>query len=100
MKMPKEIRTICPFCKKHTVHEVKESKKHKASAMKRGARAKKKRPPGHGNKGRFSRRPLGQWKMTGWSTPRRDLRLECKECGRQHPRKKTFRAKKFEVTRR
>lgn len=96
MKMPKKIRTICPFCRKHTLQKVMESKKRQAGSMTRGARAKE-RVPGHGNKGRFSRPPISKWKSTGWSTPRRDLRLECPECKKSHARKKSFRAKKFEL---
>jgi len=96
MKMPKQIKTICPFCRKHTLQKVYESKKRAASALTRGARAKL-RVPGHGGKGRFSRPPIGDWKLTGWNTPRRDLRLECSVCKKSHTRKKSFRAKKFEL---
>ena len=38
MKMPKEKRTYCPHCKKHTMHEVHTSKKRKASELKWGQR--------------------------------------------------------------
>ncbi|NJE79630.1 50S ribosomal protein L33, partial [Thermococcus sp. GR4] len=27
MKYPKQIRTYCPFCKKHTIHKVEKVKK-------------------------------------------------------------------------
>ncbi|MGL6297967.1 MAG: 50S ribosomal protein L44e, partial [Methanobacteriaceae archaeon] len=33
MKIPKEKRTYCPKCKKHTVHEVLEAKRRKASEL-------------------------------------------------------------------
>ena len=31
MKMPRTIKTYCPFCKTHTVHDVERVKKKKAS---------------------------------------------------------------------
>ena len=34
MKIPKEKRTYCPHCKKHTMHEVHTAKKRKASELK------------------------------------------------------------------
>ena len=34
MKMPRERRTYCASCKKHTVHEVLRVKKRKASELK------------------------------------------------------------------
>ena len=33
MKIPRERRTYCPKCKKHTVHEVHTAKKRKASEL-------------------------------------------------------------------
>ena len=38
MKIPKEKRTYCPHCKKHTMHEVHTAKKRKASELKWGQR--------------------------------------------------------------
>lgn len=38
MKIPKEVRRYCPYCRKHTTHEVFESKRRKASELKWGQR--------------------------------------------------------------
>ena len=34
MKMPRNIETYCPYCKKHSEHEVERVKKKKASELK------------------------------------------------------------------
>ena len=90
MKMPKEIRTYCPKCRKHTVHTVALVKKKKASELKSGQR-------------RFRRKTSG---YTGFPRPRpdnkkqttrKDIRLLCKECKKQHVKSRTFRTKKFEI---
>ncbi len=33
MKMPKKVRILCPFCKKHTIHDVDKVKKGRASSL-------------------------------------------------------------------
>ena len=38
MKIPRERRTYCPTCKRHTVHEIQRAKKGKASELKWGQR--------------------------------------------------------------
>ena len=38
MKIPKEKRTYCPHCKRHTIHEVHTAKKRKANELKWGQR--------------------------------------------------------------
>ena len=91
MKMPKEKRTYCPHCKKHTMHEVHTSKKRKASELKWGQRQFRRvtagyrgypRPLPGGNKP--VKRPL-----PGGNKPvkKLDLRYKCKECGKSHIRK-------------
>jgi large subunit ribosomal protein L44e len=77
MKMPKERRTYCPHCRKHTVHEVFESKKRKASELKWGQRQFRRVTAGY----RGYPRPL----PSGNKPIRKlDLRLKCKECGKTH----------------
>ena len=77
MKMPKEKRTYCPHCKKHTMHEVHTSKKRKASELKWGQR-------------QFRRVTAGNKPVK-----KLDLRYKCKECGKSHIRK-SFRVGKPE----
>ncbi|MEM2115695.1 MAG: 50S ribosomal protein L44e [Candidatus Woesearchaeota archaeon] len=101
MKFPKNMRKYCPYCKKYTVHKVLEVKKHQASSLSRGSkhRAKKRGlARGFGNLGRYSKRPITQWKQTGAKSSKKiDIRLECSECKKKHIYKHTFRTKKLEI---
>ena len=38
MKYPKQIRTYCPFCKRHTIHKVEKVKKRPRSELSAGQR--------------------------------------------------------------
>ena len=90
MKMPKEKRTYCPHCKKHTMHEVHTSKKRKASELKWGQRQFRRVTAGY----RGYPRPL-----PGGNKPvkKLDLRYKCKECGKSHIKRATnIRAGKVE----
>ncbi len=90
MKLPKETMAYCPTCKKHTLNKIALVKKHKASELAEGQR-------------RYRRKTVG---YTGFPRPkpsgekaarRKDLRLECVVCKKERPRRRTFRAKKFEL---
>ena len=89
MKMPKEKRTYCPHCKRHTIHEVHTSKKRKASELKWGQRQFRRVTAGY----RGYPRPL-----PGGNKPvkKLDLRYKCKECGKAHIKGSGFRAGKVE----
>ncbi len=93
MKMPKEIRTHCPYCKKHTVHKVTVVKKKKASELKQGQRRFRRKTSGYTG---FPRPKPSNQKQT----KRLDIRLQCKVCKKKHIKMRTFRAKKFEIKRR
>jgi large subunit ribosomal protein L44e len=91
MKMPRTIKTYCPYCKHHTLQEVKKIKKKKSSEMKWGQRRFRKVTAGYGG---FPRpKPEGREKPTRrvWLIHR------CKECNKATQRP-CFRAKKFELT--
>ena len=88
MKIPKEKRTYCPHCKKHTMHEVHTAKKRKASELKWGQRQFRRVTAGY----RGYPRPLPAGNKP---VKKLDLRLKCKECGKSHI-KKSFRAGKAE----
>jgi large subunit ribosomal protein L44e len=91
MKMPRQIKTYCPFCKVHTDHEVERVKKKKASELKWGQRRFRRATSGYGG---FPRpKPEGREKPT----KRIPLRYRCKKCKKAH-QKRCFRAKKFELT--
>lgn len=91
MKMPKTIKTYCPFCKKHTDIELERVKKGKASSLTMIARQKK-RQTGIGNAGKFSKVPGGDK-----PTKKISLKYRCTVCKKAHQRP-GFRAKKFEFT--
>lgn len=90
MKLPKEVRIYCPFCKKHTIHTLLIVKKKAASELAEGQRRYRRITTGY--KG-FPRPKPGTEK----ETKRRDMRMKCKECKKQHIRMRTFRSKKFEI---
>lgn len=91
MKYPKQIRTYCPFCKKHTIHKVERVKKRPRSELSAGQRRFRRILKGYGG---FPRpKPEGREKPV----KKLDLRFRCTECGKAHTRGRGFRVKKFEL---
>ena len=91
MKMPRNVKTYCPSCKKHTLQEVERIKKKKAGELKWGQRRFRKVMRGYGG---FPRpKPEGREKPT----KRVYIRYRCKECKKASQRP-CFRANKFELT--
>jgi len=90
MKLPKETKRYCPFCKKHTIQELKVVKKKKASELKQGQRRFRRVTKGYMG---FPRPKPANEKQT----KKLDIRYVCKECKKAHILHHTFRAKKFEV---
>ena len=88
MKIPKEKRTYCPQCKRHTMHEVHTAKKRKASEITWGQRQFRRVTAGY----RGYPRPLPAGNKP---VKKLDLRLKCKECGKSHI-KQSFRTGKPE----
>jgi len=93
MKYPKVIKALCPYCKKHTEHTVKQVKKKargSAHPMSQSQKRFERKTRGYGG---FPRpKPKGEGKQT----KKLDLRLQCKVCGKKQT-KKGFRIKKFEL---
>ncbi len=102
MKIPKEMKRHCPFCKKHTIHTVSQAKR-KAKGSKRplgkGSKIRTKLRgfwKGTGNLGKYSKPPKP--KMVGKKlTKKTDFRYTCRECKKTHAQKKGIRAKKVEL---
>ncbi|MCK4475310.1 MAG: 50S ribosomal protein L44e [Methanophagales archaeon] len=90
MKMPKRVRVHCPFCGKHTLHEVEKVKKGRASSLNWIVRQKKRRS-GIGNTGKFSKVPGG-----AKPTKKVFLRYKCMECKKSYQRA-GFRVSKLEL---
>lgn len=74
MKVPKEIRTFCPRCKKHTEHTVALYKKGKDRASALGARRHAEDKKGYGGQ------KFPELKRTAKTTKKQTLKLKCKEC--------------------
>jgi len=102
MKLNKNIKRYCPKCKKHTKQVISTAKKKDRSALKKGALPRLKNrgrgKAGAGNKGKYSRKAMGSWKMFNKkSSKKADLRYKCTVCNKTTVQKKGFRAKKLEL---
>jgi len=88
MKVPKQIRSYCPRCNKHTIHEVSLAKKGKESSLSRGRRKYEEVKKGYGGSPRTPKKPV-------YKTGKRVvLLLKCKECNKSHHRTFPFRVKR------
>ena len=84
MRMPDKPSTYCRNCKKHQVMKVKQEKGGRRSGgLNWSHRRMKARRRGHGNLGRYSKKPVNQTKMSSKSSKKIDLRLTCPECGKK-----------------
>jgi large subunit ribosomal protein L44e len=77
MKFPKEIRTNCPWCHKHTVHSVSLYKRGKERAGSWGARRQAGRKRGYGGQ------KFPELIRTAKTTKKATLKLKCKDCNRE-----------------
>jgi len=75
MNAPKEIRTYCPRCNKHTVHTVSLYKDGRRRALARGERAHERERKGYGGQ----KYPMLRRKAK--TTKKQTLKLKCKDCG-------------------
>ena len=91
MQKPRIIKRYCPFCKKHTGHNVEKIKKRKASELKQGQRRFRRVMRGY--RGFPRPKPEGREK----TSRRVALKYTCTECKKSH-QPATKRAKKFEVS--
>jgi len=92
MKYPKETRTYCPKCKKHTVHKAKLFTKGSARSMAVGTRKHERSLYGHGGKRAGTKAVKKQGK-------RQKVVLECSQCHKKHQRTIGTRTrKKLEMT--
>lgn len=89
MKMPRRMRTHCPHCRKHTLHEVDKVRKGRPSELTWGQRQFRRVTSGY--RGYPRPRPRG-----GKPTQKVNLRYRCTECGKSHSRE-GFRASTLEL---
>lgn len=90
MKMPKQRRTYCSKCKKHTVHTISIYKKGKVRKAAIGERRHAEDRKGYGGK------KFPELKRTAKTTKKQTLKLKCKDCGRQMM-KPGIRLRKLEI---
>lgn len=103
MKLPKQTRRYCPYCKKHTLQEIKTASQKSRSAthpLSRGSASREESRglrKGYGNKGRRSRQAPKNWKRKTKVTRRISLIYKCKECGKSKGIKKAIRSGRIEI---
>ncbi len=97
MRMPDKVSTYCRKCKTHRVMALKQEKGGRRSGgLNWSHRRMKARRRGHGNLGRYSKKPVAQTKMSSKASKKIDLRLTCPECGKIAVMNRP-RAKKVEI---
>ncbi|HID16818.1 TPA: 50S ribosomal protein L44e [Candidatus Bathyarchaeota archaeon] len=75
MKVPKEMVTYCPRCRKHSPHTVSLYKKGRERALAIGARRHEREKHGYGGQ------KWPELKRSAKTTKKQLLKLKCKECG-------------------
>ena len=88
--MPTKVKRYCPYCKRHTIHEIERVKKRKASELKWGQRRFRRATAGYGG---F---PRPKFEGREKPTKRINIRYRCTVCKRAHT-VPMWRAKKFEL---
>jgi large subunit ribosomal protein L44e len=104
MKLPKEKRRYCPYCRKHTEQQVLTAKQKGRSsshplsrggefrARKRGLRM------GYGNKGKWGSKPaIKSWKRKVKVTKKISILYKCKACGKMKGISKGIRSSRIEI---
>ncbi len=103
MKLPKETRRYCPYCKKHTLASVATAKQKARSSGRPLSRWSAVRTrlrnyrAGTGNLGRFSKPAVKSWKRKTKTTKRITVTYTCKECKKTKQIKKAIRAGRIEI---
>lgn len=103
MKLPKEVRRYCPYCRKHSLHAVDTAKQKSRSAtrpLSRGSSSREKLRGlrgGFGNLGKRSKRGAKDWKRKTKVTKRITITYKCKVCGKMHNIKRAIRSGRIEI---
>lgn len=99
MKIPAEMRTLCPSCHTYTVMKVSiEKTRQRTGGKSKGSRRQAARAVGYGNLGRYSKRPVASRNMRVKTSKKTDLRLKCPQCQKEWIRARP-RAKRVELMR-
>lgn len=102
MKLPKETKRYCPYCKKHTDQTLLTAKQKSRSAshpMSRGSpsRVKLRSLQGIGNWGRRSKKGAKDYKMKSKVTKRISVLFKCKVCGKMKGMSSAIRSSRLEI---
>lgn len=104
MKLPKEIKRYCPYCRKHTDQVVATAKQKSRSAAHPLSRGSSTRAhsrgmrSGYGNKGRHgSKPPIKDWKRKTKITKRITIVYKCKTCNKIKGIKSAIRSSRIEI---
>jgi large subunit ribosomal protein L44e len=103
MKLPKETKRYCPYCRKHTSHSIETAKQKSRSSthpMSRGSTARLEARglrSGTGNKGKYSKPAVKAWKRKSKTTRRIGINYRCKVCKKAKGIKKAIRSGRIEV---
>lgn len=90
MLKPRKIKRYCPYCKKHTVHDVDKVKKRKAGELKQGQRRFRRVMGGY--RGFPRPKPEGREK----TSKRIALKYKCSICKKSH-QPSNIRTKKLDI---
>ncbi|MBU2523229.1 MAG: 50S ribosomal protein L44e [Nanoarchaeota archaeon] len=86
MKIPKTTSRYCPKCKTHAEQKISlVSSGHKRGSLRRGGKARVRMRGGwrgHGNLGKYSKKPVGQYKKKTKTTKKTNLLYTCKKCNK------------------
>ncbi len=102
MKLPKETKRYCPYCKKHTSQTISVAKQRARSAthpMSRGSptRIKARGLQGFGGWGKRSKKGAKDWKRKTKATKRLPVLFTCKVCKKTKGMRKALRVSRIEV---
>ena len=103
MKLPKQTKRHCPYCKKHTLQTITIAKQKSRSATHPLSRGSTKRlkarglRSGFGNKGKYSKPAVKSWKRKTKVTKRLTVMYTCTECKKSKGIKKAIRTGKIEI---
>src|SRR3989344_6631893 len=101
MKLPKETKRYCPYCRKHTTQVVSTAKQksrssaHPMSRWGNGRVKSRSYKSGFGNLGRFSKPAVKDRKSKVKTTKRISVMYKCKICNKQKGIKKSIRSSRI-----
>ncbi|MEK6928488.1 MAG: hypothetical protein AABW65_00850 [Nanoarchaeota archaeon] len=103
MKLPKETKRYCPYCRKHTKQSIATAKQKARSAahpLSRGSPVRNKLrglTSGFGNLGKRSKKGTKDWKRKTKTTKRISIIYKCSVCGKIKGIKKAIRSSRIEI---